>query len=49
MIELTQIDAWKGIRETADGVEIGAVTTLTEIAKNPIIRERYGCWRRLLE
>ena len=28
--------------ETADGVEIGAVTTLTEIAKNPIIRERYG-------
>ena len=42
MIELTQIDAWKGIRETADGVEIGAVTTLTEIAKNPIIRERYG-------
>ena len=48
MIELTQIDAWKGIRETADGVEIGAVTTLTEIAKNPIIRERYGYWRRLL-
>ena len=42
MIELTQIDAWKGIRETADGVEIGAVTTLTEIAKNPIIQERYG-------
>ena len=42
MIELTQIDAWKGIRETADGVEIGAVTTLTEIANNPIIQERYG-------
>ncbi|MCG8413579.1 MAG: xanthine dehydrogenase family protein subunit M [Pseudomonadales bacterium] len=42
MIELTQIDAWKGIRETADGVEIGAVTTLTEIAKNPLIMERYG-------
>ena len=42
MIELTQIDAWKGIRETADGVEIGAVTTLTEIANNPIIQDRYG-------
>ncbi len=42
MIELTQIDAWKGIRETADGVEIGAVTTLTEIAKHPLITERYG-------
>jgi len=42
MIELTQIDAWKGIRETADGVEIGAVTTLTEISKHPLITERYG-------
>ncbi len=42
MIELTQIDAWKGIKETADGVEIGAVTTLTEIARNPLITERYG-------
>lgn len=42
MIELTQIDAWKGIRETGDGVEIGAVTTLTEIANHPLITERYG-------
>lgn len=42
MIELTQIDAWKGIRETADGIEIGAVTTLTEIANNPLVQERYG-------
>ena len=42
MIELTQIDAWKGIKETADGIEIGAVTTLTEIANNPIIQSRYG-------
>lgn len=42
MIELTQIDAWKGIRETGDGIEIGAVTTLTEIANNPLIQSRYG-------
>lgn len=42
MIELTQIDAWKGIKETADGIEIGAVTTLTEIANNPLIQSRYG-------
>jgi len=42
MIELTQIDAWKGIKETADGIEIGAVTTLTEIANNPVIQARYG-------
>ncbi len=42
MIELTQIDAWKGIRETADGIEIGAVTTLTEIANDPLVQSRYG-------
>lgn len=42
MIELTQIDAWKGIKETSDGIEIGAVTTLKEIATNPLITERYG-------
>lgn len=42
MIELTQIDAWKGIKETGDGIEIGAVTTLTEIAENPLIQERFG-------
>ena len=42
MIELTQIDAWKGIRETSDGIEIGAVTTLTEIAENPLVQDRFG-------
>lgn len=42
MIELNRIDAWKGIRETADGVEIGALTTLTEIVNHPLIRDRYG-------
>ena len=42
MIELTQVDAWKGIRETAGGIEIGAVTTLTEIAADPLIRSRFG-------
>lgn len=42
MIELTQIDAWKGVKETADGIEIGAVTTLTEIANNPLVQSRFG-------
>lgn len=42
MIELTQIDAWKGIKETDNGIEIGAVTTLTEIAKDPLVQSRYG-------
>ena len=42
MIELTQIDAWKGVKETSDGVEIGATTTLTEIANDPLIKSRFG-------
>ena len=42
MIELTRIDAWKGVKETADGVEIGAVTTLTEIAAHPLVQARFG-------
>ena len=42
MIELTQIDAWKGIKETADGIEIGAVTTLTDITNNPLVQSRYA-------
>lgn len=42
MIELTQIDAWKGVKEIPDGVEIGAVTTLTEIAKHPLIQSKFG-------
>lgn len=42
MIELTKIDAWHGVRETADGIEIGAVTTLTEIVNNAVIKERFA-------
>ena len=42
MIELTKVDAWKGISETADGIEIGALTTLTEIANDPLIQSRYA-------
>jgi xanthine dehydrogenase YagS FAD-binding subunit len=42
VIDLTRIADLKGIRETADGVEIGALTTLTEIESNPLINEKYG-------
>lgn len=42
MIELTKIDAWKGIRESGDGIEIGALTTLNEIANNETIKSRFG-------
>ena len=42
VVDLGGVDELKGIRETADGVEIGAMTTLTEVARNPVIRGKYG-------
>ena len=42
VIDLERIAELMGIRETADGIEIGAMTTLTEIERSPLIRERYA-------
>jgi xanthine dehydrogenase YagS FAD-binding subunit len=42
VIELSGVEELKGIRETADGVEIGAMTTLTDVVQHPVIRQKYG-------
>ncbi|HJO39809.1 MAG: xanthine dehydrogenase family protein subunit M [Vicinamibacterales bacterium] len=42
VIDLEGVAELKGIRETSDGIEIGAMTTLTEIERNAILRDRYG-------
>jgi xanthine dehydrogenase YagS FAD-binding subunit len=42
VIELSQIGELQGIREANGGFEIGAMTTLTEIAEHAGIRERFG-------
>jgi xanthine dehydrogenase YagS FAD-binding subunit len=41
VIDISGIAALRGVRETPDGVEIGALTTLTEIERNPVIRAKY--------
>jgi xanthine dehydrogenase YagS FAD-binding subunit len=41
VIDISGIVALKGVRETPDGVEIGALTTLTEVERNPVIRAKY--------
>ena len=42
VVDLSGLDELRGIRETADGgLEIGALTTLTEIETNAVIRERF--------
>ena len=42
VVELSGVDELKGIRSTEDGVEIGAMTTLTEVATNSEILASYG-------
>lgn len=42
VIDLKGLTGLKGIRETADGIEIGAMTTLSEIAQSPLIQEKYA-------
>jgi xanthine dehydrogenase YagS FAD-binding subunit len=41
VVDLSGIAELKGVRATPDGVEIGAMTTLTEVVQHPVIREKY--------
>jgi xanthine dehydrogenase YagS FAD-binding subunit len=41
VIDISGIVALKGVRETPDGIEIGALTSLTEIERSPVIRAKY--------
>jgi xanthine dehydrogenase YagS FAD-binding subunit len=42
VVDLSKIDEMRGIRETSDGLEIGALTTLTEITENTLIKNNYS-------
>jgi xanthine dehydrogenase YagS FAD-binding subunit len=42
VIEIAGIQSLYGIREIADGVEIGALTKLVDIEHSELIREKYG-------
>jgi xanthine dehydrogenase YagS FAD-binding subunit len=42
VVDLSGIAELRGVRTAADGIEIGAMTTLTEIVQHPVIREKYG-------
>jgi xanthine dehydrogenase YagS FAD-binding subunit len=41
VIDLSGVAEMKGIRETSEGIEIGALSTLTEIERHPAIRARF--------
>src|SRR5271166_4915281 len=42
LVDLSGIDELRGIRATADGIEIGAMTTLTQVVSHPVVKEKYG-------
>jgi xanthine dehydrogenase YagS FAD-binding subunit len=42
VVDLSQIQELRGVRSVGGGLEIGAMTTLTEVARHPAVRESYG-------
>jgi xanthine dehydrogenase YagS FAD-binding subunit len=41
VVDLSGIAELKGVRAAADSIEIGAMTTLTEVVQHPVIAEKY--------
>lgn len=42
VVDLSQVKELTGVRSSSDGVEIGAMATLTEVVRHPVIREKYS-------
>jgi xanthine dehydrogenase YagS FAD-binding subunit len=42
VVDLSQIKELSGVRPLNGGLEIGAMTTLTEVVRHPMVREKYG-------
>ena len=41
VVDLSGIKEMKGVKETPDGLEIGALTTLTEVERHPVVQAKY--------
>jgi carbon-monoxide dehydrogenase medium subunit len=42
LVDLGGLDELRGVRDAGDALEIGAMTTLYELTRNPLIKERCG-------
>src|SRR5499426_792696 len=49
VVDLSGITELKGVRQMGDGLEIGAMTTLTEVVRNPIVQQRYSILMKAAE
>ena len=42
VVDMSQVKELVGIRSSGDGIEIGAMTTLTEVVRHPVVREKFS-------
>jgi xanthine dehydrogenase YagS FAD-binding subunit len=42
VVDLSQVQELRGIRELNGGIEIGAMTTLTEVVRHPLVKEKFS-------
>ncbi|UCC31776.1 MAG: xanthine dehydrogenase family protein subunit M [Phycisphaerales bacterium] len=42
LVSVNRIDALRGVSETDGGLRIGALTTITQLGRSPIVRERFS-------
>lgn len=42
VVDLGGVSELRGVKDAGGGIEIGAMTTLTEVAQHPLVRERFG-------
>jgi xanthine dehydrogenase YagS FAD-binding subunit len=42
VVDLSQVEELRGIREVDGGIEIGAMTTLTEVVRHPVVKEKFS-------
>jgi xanthine dehydrogenase YagS FAD-binding subunit len=49
VIDLSEVSELAGIKEVDGGLEIGAMTTLTDVVRHPAVQERFGLLREAAE
>jgi xanthine dehydrogenase YagS FAD-binding subunit len=49
VVDLSGVEELRGVRATNEGVEIGAMTTLTEVANHPVIKAKYDLLAQAVE
>jgi len=42
VVDLSRVTELRGVKEVNGGLEIGAGTTLTEVVKHPVVRDKFG-------